>query len=87
MEMDGGMTMKQKNSGDKGMDPVATLTPREKHIFYMLLEGMKAREIALKESISISGVQYFTKRIYKKLGVNSKIQLVLKYYNLRQPTV
>ncbi len=38
-----------------GIDPVMTLTPREKQVFYMLLEGMKAKEIALNASISVSG--------------------------------
>ena len=31
-----------------GIDPVMTLTPREKQVFYMLLEGMKAKEIGFE---------------------------------------
>ena len=51
----------------------------------MLLEGMKAKEIASRASISIWGANYFIKQIYRKLGVNSKIELVLRYFDFRQP--
>ncbi|HEY8499603.1 MAG TPA: helix-turn-helix transcriptional regulator [Clostridia bacterium] len=67
-----------------GIDSVKILTPREKQVFYMLLEGMKAKEIALKASISVSGVNYFIKRIYRKLNVNTKTELVIRYFEFRQ---
>jgi DNA-binding CsgD family transcriptional regulator len=60
------------------------MTPREKQVFYMLLEGMKAKDIALNASISVSGANYFIKRIYRKLNVNTKTELVLRYFELRQ---
>ncbi len=65
-------------------DAVMTLTAREKEVFYMLLEGMKAKEIASKAAISIWGANYFTKQIYRKLCVNSKTELILKYFNFRK---
>lgn len=65
-------------------DAVLNLTPSEKQIFYMLLEGMKAKEIASKQFVSISGVNYFVKRIYRKLEVNSKTELILRYFDFRQ---
>ena len=49
----------------------------------MLLEGMKAKEIAFKASISVSGVNYFIKRIYRKLNVNTKTELVIRYFEFR----
>lgn len=67
-----------------GIDSIKRLTPREKQVFYMLLEGMKAKEIALNASISVSGVNYFIKRIYRKLNVNTKTELVLRYFEFRQ---
>lgn len=67
-----------------GIDSVNILTPREKQVFYMLLEGMKAKEIAFKASISVSGVNYFIKRIYRKLNVNTKTELVIRYFEFRQ---
>lgn len=77
--------MKRDKGSDPGVNDVMTLTPREKQVFHMLLEGLKAREIALRISISISGVNYFVKQIYRKLNVNSKTELVLRYFDFRQP--
>lgn len=71
-------------SGEK-LDPATSLTPREGEVFQLLLQGMKAREIACELSISPSGVNYFVKRIYKKLQVRSRVELVIRYYDLRQP--
>lgn len=65
-------------------DAVMTLTTREKEVFYMLLEGMKAKDIASKASISIWGANYFIKKIYRKLGVKSKTELILQYFDFRQ---
>lgn len=64
---------------------VAALTPRERQVFWMLLRGMRAREIAARMSISLSGVHYFVKRIYRKLRVHSKTELVLRYFSFRPP--
>ena len=61
-------------------DSLPVLTPREEEVFQLLLRGMKAKEIAGRLSISTSGVNYFVKRIYKKLEVRSKSELILKYY-------
>lgn len=58
-----------------------TLTPREREIFRLLLKGMKEKDAAAALSISRSGVGYFTKKIYRKLGVNSKPELILRYYD------
>lgn len=63
---------------------IKALTPREKEVFYMLLKGMKAKEIALESSISIWGANYFVKQIYRKLDVNSKTELILRYFNFRR---
>jgi len=82
--MNGGVLMAADKGYQHGIDPVMILTPREKQVFYMLLEGMKAKEIALNASISISGANYFIKKIYRKLNVNTKTELVLRYFELRQ---
>lgn len=77
--------MKKNIKNISGVDAVLTLTTREKEVFYMLLEGMKAREIAAEASITIWGANYFIKQIYRKLGVNSKTELVLQYFDFRRP--
>ena len=77
--------MQQKTGRPSEADAVITLTPREKEVFYMLLKGMKAKEIATEFSITVWGANYFIKQIYRKLNVNSKTELVLRYYDFRQP--
>ncbi len=64
-------------------DAVKTLTTREKRVFQMLLSGMKAKEIATENGISIWGANYFIKQIYRKLKVNSKVELLLRYFDFR----
>ncbi len=76
--------MAANNGYQRRVDSVMELTPREKQVFYMLLEGMKAKEIALNASISVSGANYFIKKIYRKLNVNTKTELVLQYFEFRQ---
>lgn len=58
-----------------------TLTPRERDVFLLLIRGMKEKDIAAALGISRSGVGFFTKRIYRKLGVNSKPALIVRYGN------
>ena len=64
-------------------DAVKTLTPREHEVFQMLLSGMKAKEIAEVNAISIWGANYFIKQVYRKLKVNSKVELLLRYLDFR----
>ncbi len=67
------------------IDPAKILTSREGEVFHLLLQGLKAKEIAHQLSITPSGVNYFVKRIYKKLQVKSRVELILRYFDLRQP--
>lgn len=76
--------MKEEIEHNKEAGAVMTLTAREKEVFYMLLNGMKAKDIAAEFSISIWGANYFIKQIYRKLKVNSKMDLVLRYYDFRK---
>ena len=80
----GVLFMAANNCYQRRVDFIMELTPREKQVFYMLLEGMKAKEIALNASISVSGANYFIKKIYRKLNVNTKTELVLRYFEFRQ---
>ena len=57
------------------------LTNREQQVFNLLLEGVQTADIAEKLSITKNTVKYFTKRIYKKLGVYSKPELIIRYRN------
>jgi DNA-binding NarL/FixJ family response regulator len=80
----GGIVMKEEKEHNSKADAVMTLTSREKEVFHMLLKGMKAKDIAAEFSISIWGANYFIKQIYRKLKVNSKTELVLRYYDFRK---
>jgi len=60
------------------------LSDREIEVLQALSEGLPFKNIADKLFISIDTVRFHTKKIYKKLQVNSKLGAVNKYLN-RKP--
>ncbi len=52
------------------------LTRREKHIISLLLEGGTNRDIALKANLSEHTVKNYLFRLFKKLGVSSRSELI-----------
>jgi len=54
----------------------ASLTPREQEILHSLDIGLSNREIAARYSISDSTVKTHLEHIYRKLGVNSRLQAI-----------
>jgi len=54
-----------------------TLTPREREIFDLYLDGKAAKEIMEILSITPNTLKYHNRNIYSKLGVNSRKQLLL----------
>lgn len=42
---------------------------------------MKAKEIALNVPSGVLGANYFIKKIFRKLNVNTKTDIVLRYSN------
>ncbi|MCL2060451.1 MAG: helix-turn-helix transcriptional regulator [Oscillospiraceae bacterium] len=59
---------------------VARLSPREAEVFAHCLKGAKMKDIADAMHIKTSTVNSYCKEVYKKLGVNSKTQLILQYF-------
>ena len=55
------------------------LTPKEKVIMDLLLEEMTLRQIAGELGMKYDAVNFHYKNIYRKLEVNSKIELILQY--------
>jgi len=55
------------------------MTPREREIFDLLLEGVSPKEIAHKLNITHSTVDFHRTSLYKKLGVHSIQELFAKY--------
>ena len=55
------------------------LTEREKDVFYLLLSGKAAKEISRDLNLSLSSVNTHSERIYRKLNVHSRAELMVKY--------
>ncbi|NLO10038.1 MAG: helix-turn-helix transcriptional regulator [Clostridiales bacterium] len=58
---------------------VSMLTPREADLFNLLLEGYTLKESAKELSIKYSTANTHMTAIYKKLKVNSRAELIIKY--------
>lgn len=58
------------------------LAKKEREILYHVCQGYKNKEIAQKLNINEQTVKTYCNRIYKKLGVTDKLQLVLYTKNL-----
>ena len=57
------------------------LSKKEIQIVNFLLEGLTYNKISETLNISINGVRYHVKKIYKKLGINSRAEIHNKYLN------
>ncbi len=57
--------------------PQSTLTPRELEIVRLVAEGLRNKEIAERLSITEGTVKVHLHKAYDKLGVDSRIELVL----------
>ena len=55
------------------------LSPREKQVALLLLQGMTLRQIAPELKLTPSTVATYSKSIYKKLGINSRAELFLRF--------
>ena len=58
-----------------------TLTPREVEIMNGIVEGLSYKLVAAKLEISIDTVRKHIKSVYKKLEINSRTQLIKKFYD------
>ncbi|GHV68816.1 hypothetical protein AGMMS49928_09310 [Spirochaetia bacterium] len=55
------------------------LSPRETEVFTLLLTEAPAKQIAHTLKISYSGVNFHTKNLYRKLGIQSRTELFAKF--------
>ncbi|MEA4831125.1 MAG: helix-turn-helix transcriptional regulator [Oscillospiraceae bacterium] len=60
---------------------IKKLTPREKTACRFLLEGLTLSETAKQMNIRYPTVNTYQTAIYKKLSVNSRAELIIKYRN------
>jgi len=55
------------------------LSPREKQVALLLLQGMTVRQIAPELKLTPATVATYSKSVYKKLGINSRAELFLRF--------
>jgi len=63
---------------------VTGLSQREKEIFEALLRGLPYKEIANTHFISVNTVKTHAKKIYSKLSIKTRIELLTAYTPLSQ---
>jgi two-component system nitrate/nitrite response regulator NarL len=56
---------------------MARLTPRERDVVHLVADGMRNQEIALKLNLCEHTVRNYLIRIFDKLGISSRVELVL----------
>ena len=59
------------------------LTPREKEIFTMLLDGKAPKEIAFTLKVSYDTVCFHQKNLYRKLDIQSRAELFARYSSVQ----
>jgi DNA-binding NarL/FixJ family response regulator len=62
------------------------LTPREEQVVALVAEGLSNRETARELSLSEHTVKKYLFRIFDKLGISSRVELVLYAVNHGEPT-
>lgn len=58
---------------------LSVLTAREKQVVCLLLQGMTLRQTAAELGLTLSTVSTYSKAIYKKLGINSRSELFIRF--------
>lgn len=59
------------------LENISTLSPAEKAVFDLYMEGLTGKEIAEKLYLSINTIKTHNKRIYEKLNVSSRNELMV----------
>jgi DNA-binding NarL/FixJ family response regulator len=61
------------------------LTPREEQVVALVAEGLGNRQIAVELNLSEHTVKKYLFRIFEKLGISSRVELVLYAVNNGDP--
>lgn len=72
---------KSSNISESTASQPPELTPREADVFRCLVEGYTLQETADQLGIKYSTANTHMTSIYKKLGVNSRAELIIHYRN------
>lgn len=60
------------------MNQTENFSPREKEVVKSLLEGKSNKQIALALGISTRTVEFHLNNLFEKMGVSSRVELILK---------
>ncbi|MFW6049786.1 MAG: helix-turn-helix transcriptional regulator [Myxococcota bacterium] len=69
-----------RRSGERVAETLgrAPLTPRERDVAALVISGVSTRDIASRTGLTVSTVNTYLKRIFAKLGVHSRVELVAR---------
>jgi DNA-binding CsgD family transcriptional regulator len=81
---DASQTNTAKHTHTPSLDDT-NLSPREKQVVMLLLQGMTLRQAAPELGLTASTVSTYSKAIYKKLGINSRAELFLLFGRPQNP--
>ena len=73
----------KKEEDEEKLKLVLTLTQREYEMYLLLVEGYALKECAAQLDIKYSTANTHMTSIYKKLNVNTKASLIIKYRDIR----
>ena len=65
-----------RHSDRETVDPYGTLTPRERVVFHLVIEGRTTKEVARELGISVKTADNHRSRLMAKLGVHNTAELV-----------
>ncbi len=65
-----------KKGSESAGDPVSALTPRQREVLQLLVEGSSAKEIASSLAISARTVEYHKYEMMETLGIHTNAELI-----------
>lgn len=75
----------KRSSADKGSD-VDLLTPAQRRVYELLLDGISEGDIGAKLNLSVHTVHTHAKALYSQFGVHSRAELLARQFkSLRKP--
>lgn len=58
----------------------SSLTPKEKQVYLLLIDGKSPKQIAFRLKVSIPAIKHHLSSLYKKSGKSTALQLVVWHY-------